>query len=314
MKKILLFQLIAFSCFAAIAQTRTVIPTAGGTVAGTTVTTSSTGGNNSSCTGQTRPLGSSTAGAQTASWTANFTAGTTVQYVDIAIDGIDGSATLKDSISFTVNGVAYTPSLADTICTSAACANSALFGACYAASTGTITTNGNWIKAATTTTGRMIYRISAPSITSITVNYSGNGTGVGLGAFIVTNVAPNPKNENGSTSSISGGIAIANVTTNDSILGTTVTLGSSGNATISQSGSWPSGITLNTSTGAISVAAGTTAGVYPLVYSLCDKYVPTPVCKTVTDTVTLIGCSDPTKMSPYCDFDGDGIIGIVKIV
>ena len=39
-----------------------------------------------------------------------------------------------------------------------------------------------------------------------------------------------------------------------------------GNATIAQSGSWPSGITLNTTTGAVSVAPGTPAGNYQVPY------------------------------------------------
>ncbi|MBS4044149.1 MAG: tandem-95 repeat protein, partial [Chitinophagaceae bacterium] len=95
----------------------------------------------------------------------------------------------------------------------------------------------------------------------------------------------NAVTENGTAPS-TGGLAIANVTINDDISGSPVTLGASGNATIAQSGSWPSGITLNTTTGAVIVANGTTPGKYPVAYQLCDKLNPVS-CATVVDTVTV---------------------------
>ena len=64
------------------------------------------------------------------------------------------------------------------------------------------------------------------------------------------------------------------------------TLGTTGNATIAQSGTWPAGITLNTTTGAVSVAAGTAPGKYPVTYQLCDKLTPV-TCAIITDTVTV---------------------------
>ena len=60
-----------------------------------------------------------------------------------------------------------------------------------------------------------------------------------------------------------------------------------GNATIAQSGSWPSGITLNTTTGAVSVAPGTPAGTYQVPYQICDKLTP-PNCLIVLDTVFVL--------------------------
>lgn len=95
----------------------------------------------------------------------------------------------------------------------------------------------------------------------------------------------------------SGGVAIANVTTNDIVNGVAATLGSSGNATISQYGTWPSGITLNTSTGAINVATGTSVGTYNVTYQLCDKLTPQS-CTTVTDQIT-VNANPPKPQANY---------------
>lgn len=95
----------------------------------------------------------------------------------------------------------------------------------------------------------------------------------------------------------SGGTAIVNVVANDFVNGNATTLGSSGNATIAQVGTWPAGITLNTTTGEVTVVAGTDLGTYPVVYQLCDKLTPS-TCNTVTDTVKVV--------SPI-DSDGDGV-------
>lgn len=93
----------------------------------------------------------------------------------------------------------------------------------------------------------------------------------------------NPITESG-TASNTGGTAITNVISNDQINGAAANLAT--NATIAESGSWPSGVTLNTSTGAVVVASGTTAGVYSIDYELCDQFIP-PSCKTVSITVTV---------------------------
>jgi gliding motility-associated-like protein len=89
-----------------------------------------------------------------------------------------------------------------------------------------------------------------------------------------------PVTENGTVSSF-GGIAIANVLSNDSTNGVPSTLV---NSTVAQSGTWPAGITLNPTTGAISVATGTPIGNYPVTYQLCDKLTPA-ACDTVVDTI-----------------------------
>jgi uncharacterized repeat protein (TIGR01451 family) len=79
---------------------------------------------------------------------------------------------------------------------------------------------------------------------------------------------------------------IANVAANDTVNGAAATLGSTGNATVAQVGTWANGITLNTSTGAITTTAAVPPGSYSVRYQLCDKSAP-PNCATVTDSVTV---------------------------
>ncbi|MBS0377787.1 MAG: DUF11 domain-containing protein [Proteobacteria bacterium] len=79
---------------------------------------------------------------------------------------------------------------------------------------------------------------------------------------------------------------IPNVAANDTVNGAPATLGAAGNATVAQSGSWPAGVTLNTTSGAIATTAAVPPGVYSVVYQLCDKSAP-PNCATTTDTVTV---------------------------
>jgi uncharacterized repeat protein (TIGR01451 family) len=79
---------------------------------------------------------------------------------------------------------------------------------------------------------------------------------------------------------------IANVAASDTVSGASAVLGPTGNATVAQSGSWPAGIALNTTTGAVTTTAAVAPGVYSIVYQLCDKNSP-PNCATATDTVTV---------------------------
>ena len=95
-----------------------------------------------------------------------------------------------------------------------------------------------------------------------------------------------PVTESGSAVSGTPSTPIANVAANDTVNSASATLGTSGNATIAQSGVWPTGIVLNTATGAITTTASVQPGVYPVSYQLCDKNTPAN-CQTVSDTVTV---------------------------
>jgi hypothetical protein len=95
------------------------------------------------------------------------------------------------------------------------------------------------------------------------------------------------------SATVDAGIAskpFANVTSNDTVDGAPVVLGSSGNATISASGSWPAGIVLNTATGAVTTTIAVPANQYSLTYSLCDRNVPAQ-CAQTTDTLNVVTSS-----------------------
>jgi hypothetical protein len=113
---------------------------------------------------------------------------------------------------------------------------------------------------------------------------------------LTINVTANviPVTESG-TSPATGGTPIANVRSNDTVNGAAAT---SSNSTISQIGVWQSGITLNTTTGAITVANGTTPGVYSVTYQLCDLATPTPNCATVADFITVTPDCNATTTVP----------------
>jgi hypothetical protein len=112
---------------------------------------------------------------------------------------------------------------------------------------------------------------------------------------LTISAGPTIVTESGTVSTVTGGVAVANVRSNDFVSGTTPA--TAANSTISQVGTWQAGITLNTTTGAISVAIGTTPGTYPVTYQLCDLATPTPQCKTVVDNITVTPLIQPVTES-----------------
>ncbi|WP_131458310.1 Ig-like domain-containing protein, partial [Jiulongibacter sediminis] len=84
-----------------------------------------------------------------------------------------------------------------------------------------------------------------------------------------------------------GGIVLNNIAQNDLISGNPAVLGISGNASVSEVGIWPSGISLNSSNGDIYVVPGTIPGIYPVSYKLCDTMDPAN-CAVMNDTVVVI--------------------------
>jgi hypothetical protein len=80
---------------------------------------------------------------------------------------------------------------------------------------------------------------------------------------------------------------IPNVAANDTVSGAPATLGTSGNATAAQSGTtWPTGIALTPSTGAVRTTIAVLPGTFNMQYKLCDKKSP-PNCATATATVSV---------------------------
>jgi hypothetical protein len=93
--------------------------------------------------------------------------------------------------------------------------------------------------------------------------------------------------ENGNADSGIASKAISNVAANDTINGAPAALGASGNATVAKSGTWPTGVLLNTTSGAITTTTSTPVGTYGVTYQLCDLSAP-PNCNAATDTVNVI--------------------------
>ena len=102
----------------------------------------------------------------------------------------------------------------------------------------------------------------------------------------------NPVADSGTAAAGTATTPIANVTSNDSITGVAAKLGAGGNANVAQIGTWPSGIVLNTATGAITATAAVAPGTYSVQYQLCDRNTPAD-CATATDTVTLTAAIVP---------------------
>jgi hypothetical protein len=212
MKLLLAFFLI-FSPLLTNAQTYNLITGAGGTTAGTIWNRTATGTNSSGCDGKTINLGPA-GGTGTGSYTANFTGGTPVHLIAVALDGIDLQTTLYDEVEISINGSILTLSPHNFTCQGTGCINNALFSpVCSGVSIYNLQIVNNRIQGATVISGNAakgVYRIySAVPITSISIkNYTNNssgGTAVGLylptgtctvvpvlSATTVSNVCPSP--------------------------------------------------------------------------------------------------------------------------
>ena len=136
--------------------------------------------------------------------------------------------------------------------------------------------------------------VSATAITNIPIgtNVTLTATATGCTSEIVTLNSPascviDAITE--TTDAINGTIGgtTSSLTTNDTLNGIPVVIGTSpGNVTLTAV-SFPIGLTLNTATGQVTVAANTPAGTYPLVYSICDVN-NIGVCDTVTSYIVVV--------------------------
>ncbi|MCB1589267.1 MAG: DUF11 domain-containing protein [Xanthomonadales bacterium] len=81
----------------------------------------------------------------------------------------------------------------------------------------------------------------------------------------------------------SGGTAVANVLTNDTLDGGAATLA---NVTLTQVSTTHPNVSLNAATGALSVAPATAAGSYSVVYQICEQAIPTN-CDTANVSVSV---------------------------
>ena len=114
------------------------------------------------------------------------------------------------------------------------------------------------------------------------------------GSTFVVCIVPQP--DTGTAAAGTASTPIANVAANDSVNGATATLGGAGNATVASVGSYPAGVALNTTSGAITTTAAALPGVDVLQYQLCDKKAPAH-CATTTATVTINAVITPVADS-----------------
>lgn len=111
----------------------------------------------------------------------------------------------------------------------------------------------------------------------------------GVGFQVGIGITPGAGNETPFTGPQgTAAVAVADVRANDQLTGLagTTVPATAGNTTVAPDGSWPAGITLDPSTGAVSVAASAAAGSYSLSYKLCDVVDPNN-CVSATLSITL---------------------------
>jgi len=104
-------------------------------------------------------------------------------------------------------------------------------------------------------------------------------------SITVRNYAINAVNDSARASSKTGGTAIASVLANDTFNGARATTAT---VQLSQVSPPVAGITINPSTGAVSVAPKTSSGLYTIVYSICEIASPAN-CASATVTLDLSG-------------------------
>ncbi|PRY29062.1 hypothetical protein CLV58_1271 [Spirosoma oryzae] len=116
----------------------------------------------------------------------------------------------------------------------------------------------------------------------------------------------------GTVSSGTNSTAVANVAANDFVNGQPATLGTNGNATVAQVGTYPPGVTLDPTTGSLTVAQGTTPGSYTVAYQLCDKLTPA-TCSTaiVSFIVTASEVANPDAGTISSATGGTAIANVV---
>ncbi len=136
--------------------------------------------------------------------------------------------------------------------------------------------------------------------TSVTVYYQNNAPG-GVGndfamddVFLAGCDLPEVVSSDDSGNVLSGiaSTAVADVTDNDTIDGGAIDLDpTTGNATIAELGSWPTGYSLDTATGAVSYDGTPMAvGIYTMDYQLCDELNPTN-CDSATVSIQIDNAS-----------------------
>ena len=144
---------------------------------------------------------------------------------------------------------------------------------------------------------------STKGYNEITLTGTGNFTtygGIDL-AICEQSVTPTLTANNDAYTVVAGqNSSTSSVLANDVLNGTTPT---ASQVTLSTSGSWPAGITLNAD-GKIAVASTVAAGTYNVTYQVCEKAL-SGNCKTATAAVTVLADTDGDGVADIYDLDND---------
>jgi len=179
-----------------------------------------------------------------------------------------GTAVANVLSNDTYNGTATAPTLADVTITNGT--NDSNGKVTLDPATGAVSAAANTPAGVYTLTYTITDKLDASKTSTATVKVT-----VASGAILA-------KDDTGSSNSVTGGTAVANVLANDNYNGTT-TAPTLANVTITNGTNDSNGkVTLDPATGAVSVAANTPAGVYTLTYTITDKL---DASKTSTATV-----------------------------
>ncbi|MFB0904870.1 MAG: ice-binding family protein, partial [Nonlabens sp.] len=100
------------------------------------------------------------------------------------------------------------------------------------------------------------------------------------------------------------------LTTNDTLNGLAVTIGTAPGNVKMTTGTLPAGITVNTATGIVTVAPNTPAGSYPITYTICEVSNPTN-CSTVTSTIVVSTPGITLVKSSVISGNGNSLLGEV---
>jgi uncharacterized repeat protein (TIGR01451 family) len=140
-------------------------------------------------------------------------------------------------------------------------------------------------------TGPTSVSITGTTSTVTTETNTGNNTQTVTPPIIDARDDNVPGTINGAT----GGVAVANVLGNDDL--GTVNGPPLANVTLTQVSTTNPGLTLNPATGAVSVAPGTAAGTYTLVYQICAPPPTNVACDTASVTVTVVNTSADLQLT-----------------
>ncbi len=174
---------------------------------------------------------------------------------------------------------------------------------------------GNWslnTETAIPTSGTFIPDINGSNdVTAVITDAAGNSsTDITSGELTIDTLIA--ANDSGSGNGTLGGIAVANVLSNDLLAGVSANIA---DVNLTQLSTSHPNISLNTLSGSVAVAAGTPAGSYTLEYEVCEKAIPAN-CETATVSITVGNDTDQDGITDDIDLDddNDGIPDTVEML